>query len=167
MGKYYHPSSVSGMLRSLGWSTLEDRRREACLTLFYKIVKGEIVVSSEDIHLELADRQTRFSHKFKYKTLSTSTSNISNFVTHKTIKDWNSLPSSVVDADLSCCFKSRLACLRPQAIWATFTLIAPPLPLLPEKEVNRLTSENEIEICTCHLVLMLHMYCWMVSQRTV
>ena len=113
---YHRLSSVSSMLRSLGWSTLEDRRREARLTLFYKIVKGEIAVSSEDIYLELADRQTRSTHKFKYKTKSASTSNLSNFVTHNTIKDWNTLPASVVDADSSGYFKSRLARLRPQAI---------------------------------------------------
>ena len=116
IGDYHRLSSVSGMLRSLGWSTLEDRRREARLTLFYKIVKGEIAVSSEDIHLETADRRTRSTHKFKFKTKNASTSNLSNFVTHKTIKDWNSLPASVVDADSSDCFKSRLPRLRPQAI---------------------------------------------------
>ena len=116
IGDHHRLSSVSGMLQSLGWSTLEDRRREARLTLFYKIVKGEMAVSSEDIHLETADRRTRSTHKFKFKTKSASTSNLSNFVTHKTIKDWNSLPASVVDADSSDCFKSRLARLRPQAI---------------------------------------------------
>ena len=67
IGDCHRLSSVSGMLQSLGWSTLEDRRREARLTLFYKIIKGEIAVSSEDIHLELADRWTRSTHKFKYK----------------------------------------------------------------------------------------------------
>ena len=92
IGDYHRLSSVSGMLRSLGWSSLEDWRREARLTLFYKIMKGEIAVLSEDIHLELADQRTRSSHKFKYKTKSASNSNSSNFVTHKTIKDWNSLP---------------------------------------------------------------------------
>ena len=39
IGDYHRLSSVSGMLRSLGWSTLEDQRREARLTLFYKILK--------------------------------------------------------------------------------------------------------------------------------
>ena len=64
IGDYHHLSSVAGMQRSLGWSSLEDWRREARLTLFYKIVKGETVVSLEDIHLELADRRTRSFHKF-------------------------------------------------------------------------------------------------------
>ena len=68
IGDYHHLSSISGMLRSLGWSNVEDRRREARLTIFYKIVKGEIMGSLEDIHLELADCRTRSSHKFKYKT---------------------------------------------------------------------------------------------------
>ena len=94
IGDYHRLSSVSGMLRSLGWPTLEDRRREARLTLFYKIVKGEIAVSSEDIHLETADRRTRSTHKFKFKTKSATTSNLSNFVTHRTIKDWNPCTTS-------------------------------------------------------------------------
>ena len=58
------------------WSTLEDRGWEARLTLFYKIATGEIVVSWEDITFEFADRQTRSTHKFKYKTKGTSSSNL-------------------------------------------------------------------------------------------
>ena len=73
IGDYHRLSSVSGMLWSLGWSTLEDRRREARLTLFYKIVKGEIAVSLEDVHLELAGRRTRSTHKFRYKALPPAT----------------------------------------------------------------------------------------------
>ena len=73
IGDYHRLSSVSGMLWSLGWSTLEDLRREARLTLFYKIVKGEIAVSLEDVHLELAGRRTRSTHKFKYKALPPAT----------------------------------------------------------------------------------------------
>ena len=89
-GDYYSLSSV-------GWSTLEDFRREVDLTLFYKIVKGEIVVSSSNFHLELTDRRTRS-------------------IAHSpVIKDWNALAASVVDADLSGCFKARLVRRRPQA----------------------------------------------------
>ena len=98
VGNYYRLYSISGMMQSLGWSTLEDRRREVHLTLFHEIVTGEIAVS-DDIQLELADRQTRSTHKYKYKTKSASTSHLTNFVTHKTIKDWNALPASVVDTD--------------------------------------------------------------------
>ena len=93
IGDYHLLSRVSGMLQSLAWSNLEDRGKEAHLTLCHKLVKGEILVLSEDIHLKSADHQRRSSHKFRYKTKSASTSNLSNFVTHKTIKDWNSLPA--------------------------------------------------------------------------
>ena len=94
IGDYHLISRVSGMLPcSLAWSNLEDRGKEAHLTLCHKLVKGEILVLSEDINLKLADHQRRSSHKFRYKTKSASTSNLSNFVTHKTIKDWNSLPA--------------------------------------------------------------------------
>ena len=57
IGDYHRLSSVSGMLGSLGWSTLEDRRREARLTLFYKIVVGGhppgISRPSDDIHSQV------------------------------------------------------------------------------------------------------------------
>ena len=100
----------------------EDRRREARLTLFYKIVKVEIAVSSEDIHLETADRRTRSTHKFKFKTKSATTSNLSNFVTHGTIKDRNPQPASVVNADSSCVY-TRLGSRRHQCNWMRSRLL--------------------------------------------
>ena len=49
----YHPiSSVSSMLRSLGWSDLKDRRRNTRLALLFQIVNGDVAVSADDLHLE-------------------------------------------------------------------------------------------------------------------
>ena len=128
----------------LGWSTLEDRRREARLTLFYKIVKGEIAVSSEDIHLETADRQTRSTHKFKFKTKSASTSNLSNFVTHKTLRTGTHYTSFCGGCGLK-----RLLQVSPRTSEAAgylshMRLHYPPhrYTILPE-EVNQLSYEIE------------------------
>ena len=105
------------------WSTLEDQRRDAHRTLVYKIVKGEIVLSANDILRELADHQTRSAQKYEY----VSTRNLINFVTHKTIKDWNAIPASVEDTDSSGCVKSCHTRLKVPLHWsasASFTASA-------------------------------------------
>ena len=70
----YHPiSSVSSMLRSLGWSDLKDRRRDTWLALLFKIINGDVSVSADDLHLEPADQRTRWNHRHKYKHKGAST----------------------------------------------------------------------------------------------
>ena len=70
----YHPiSSVSSMLRSLGWSDLKDRRRDTWLALLFQIINGDVSVSADDLHLEPADRRTRWNHRHKYKHKGAST----------------------------------------------------------------------------------------------
>ena len=67
-GDYQRHSSVSSMMNNLGWSSLEDRRRDTRLALLYKIVNGDVAVSSEDIHLQLTDSRLKSHQK---KTLQT------------------------------------------------------------------------------------------------
>ena len=41
---YSRESSVSQMLKELGWQDLAERRKEARLALFYKIVNGLVAI---------------------------------------------------------------------------------------------------------------------------
>ena len=56
-------SSVTSMIKDLGWDSLEDRRRDIRLALFYKAVHGLTAVETEGI-LVPADPQTRGYHSF-------------------------------------------------------------------------------------------------------
>ena len=61
-------ASVSEMLHDLGWQSLDGRRQDQCLVLFYKIINGLASVETEDI-LTPADSRTRKNHSFKFKHL--------------------------------------------------------------------------------------------------
>ena len=63
--KYMYTDSVSEMLQSLGWPTLEARRKEQRLVLFYKIVNKIACIQTDSI-LAPADSQTRTNHSFKF-----------------------------------------------------------------------------------------------------
>ena len=56
------------MLHDLGWQSLDGRRQDQRLVLFYKIINGLASVETEDI-LTPADSHTRKNHSFKYKHL--------------------------------------------------------------------------------------------------
>ena len=61
-------ASVSEMLHNLGWQSLDSRRQDQRLVLFYKIINGLASVETEDI-LTPADSCTRKNHSFKFKQL--------------------------------------------------------------------------------------------------
>ena len=52
----------------LGWQSLDSRRQDQRLVLFYKIINGIASVETEDI-LTPADSRTRKNHSFKFKHL--------------------------------------------------------------------------------------------------
>ena len=51
-----------------GWQSLDGRRQDQRLLLFYKIINGLASVETEDI-LTPADSRTRKNHSFKFKHL--------------------------------------------------------------------------------------------------
>ena len=56
------------MLHNLGWQSLDGRRQDQRLVLFYKIINGLASVETEDI-LTPANSRTRKNHSFKFKHL--------------------------------------------------------------------------------------------------
>ena len=65
------------MLHDLGWQSLEGRRQDQRLGLFYKIINGFASVETEDI-LTPADSRTttRKNHSFKFKHLQANCAHI-------------------------------------------------------------------------------------------
>lgn len=114
-GDYRSRASVSDMLTKLGWRNLEDRRRDLRLALLYKVVHSHVAVTAESLDLIKADSRTRANHPHKLKLPRARTRNLSNFITYKSISDWNSLPAHVVAAATTDTFKARLAGLSSGA----------------------------------------------------
>ena len=118
-------SSVTSMIRDLGWQELASRRRDIRLALFYKVVHHLVAVPTEDILVE-ADSRTRASHRFKYRTIRTNCDPYKNSFFPRTIADWNSLPSDTVEAPSVDSFKNKLLPATQQAPSAASLGLAQP-----------------------------------------
>ena len=88
--RYSRYSSVSDMLDVLGWTPLSQRRQEARLILFYKIINGLAQVPFEGVLVE-AYKGTRRKHNMKFRQIGHTTSQYEQSFFPKTISTWNGL----------------------------------------------------------------------------
>ena len=109
---YSRYSSVTTMLQDLGWTSLQDRRRDYRLALFYKVAHELIAVPAGELDLVSPARPTRANHKYKYRELGFNTTELKHFVIHRTISEWNKLPAHAVEAESLASFKAQLARLE-------------------------------------------------------
>ena len=90
LNKHYYYSSVSDMLDVLGWTPLSQRRQEARLILFYKIINGLAQAPFEGVHVE-AYKGTRRKHNMKFRQIGHTTSQYGQSFFPITICAWNRL----------------------------------------------------------------------------
>ena len=88
--RYSRYTSVSDMLDVLGWTPLSQRRQEARLILFYKIINGLAQVPFEGVLVE-AYKGTRRKHNMKFRQIGHTTSQYGQSFFPKTISAWNGL----------------------------------------------------------------------------
>ena len=72
----------------MGWTPLSQRRQEARLILFYKIINGLAQVSFEGVLVEVY-KGTRRKHNMKFKQIGRTTSQYGQSFSPKTISAWN------------------------------------------------------------------------------
>ena len=113
-GDHRTTSIVTTMLSTLGWNQLEKRQRDVRLALLFKVVHGQVEVTTDDLYLTKADSRTRANHPYKYHVKGADTKELQNCFTHRTISDWNNLPASIVAADSTDAFKVCLARHTPK-----------------------------------------------------
>ena len=82
--RYSRYSSVSDMLDVLGWMPLSQRRQEARLILFYKIINGLAHLPFEGVLVE-AYKGTRRKHNMKFRQIVHTTSQYGQSFFPKTI----------------------------------------------------------------------------------
>ena len=104
---YGRLSSVSSMLKELGWSTLAERRRIARLTTFFKAHEGYLSIPVRDL-LHPVTRLTRRSHNKSYIEISTNKDSFKYSFLPRTLTDWNSLPGNLVNTQDPKSFKAKL-----------------------------------------------------------
>ena len=107
MRDYSTYSSVTDMMTALEWDSLASRRQDLRLILMYQIVHKKVAIPSDSL-LTRTDNRTRSSHGYSYKHLPAKTDSYKNSYFPRTIREWNSLDSYIVDSDTTDIFKDRI-----------------------------------------------------------
>ena len=94
-GNYERLASVSDMIATLGWRSLEQRWADAGLCLFYKIIHGLVAVTLPD-YIEPNTRISWYCHFMTFRQLQTPTEYYKHSFFPLAVVQWNALPKSVV-----------------------------------------------------------------------
>jgi hypothetical protein len=99
------------MLGKLGWRTLEQRRADVRLCLFYKIINGLVAVPIPD-YIHPNTRASRHCHPASFMQIHTGADYYKYSFFPCTIVQWNALPSdAVLTGDLDT-FKSTVSTIN-------------------------------------------------------
>ena len=97
---------VTAMVNSLGWETLQDRRKMQCLTMLFKIKHNLVEIPEVESIVWSNDSRTRGSQRLFVPFTCVTVYKMSFFPS--TIQDWNKLPSSITDMQDFEAFKTAL-----------------------------------------------------------
>lgn len=104
-------SSVNQMLEHLEWKSLEQRRKDARLTMMYKITNEKVAIPKEG-RLIPPKRLSRNMHDKSFQIPSAASDYRKYSFFPRTIRDWNALPPGVVTAPSVEAFKASLTKLN-------------------------------------------------------
>ncbi|KAK3094409.1 hypothetical protein FSP39_001345 [Pinctada imbricata] len=106
MGKYRNRSSVGEMIQHLGWKSLKSRRKEARLSMMYKIVNNKVAIDPDEYFVKPSRRSRHMHHHaFAVPSATKDSREWSYFL--NTIRDWNSLPPDIAASKSLEIFKSQ------------------------------------------------------------
>ena len=103
----YHPGSMTSILHSLHWPTLETRRTVNRLIVFHKIIYHQVATEIPQ-HYLVNNRKTRHSHSVNIMQPQCNTKAYEFSFYPRTIRDWNKLPRDTVTDTDSDTFKGNL-----------------------------------------------------------
>lgn len=106
--RHRNASSVSDMLSSLHWRSLQERRRDARLCMMYKVDRRLVAIDKDKRLLPPKKRNTRHSHPRAYQVPSCKTERRKMSFFPRTVRDWNALPPATVEAESLDAFKAMV-----------------------------------------------------------
>ena len=109
MNNYCRESSVTELIETLGWDSLQLRRKQARLSLRYKLSNILMDINLENLLSRNHELRTRRSHVFKYKVPMAKIDTFKFSFFPRTIAEWNTLPSDVVNSSSLNTFKSKIS----------------------------------------------------------
>ena len=95
------------MIEQLEWKPLKNRRKQARLTMMYKLTFGLVNIQCEN-KLVPNQRHSRNNNSLSYQVRSCRTSVRKESYYPRTIREWNTLPTSTVSAESLEVFKAQL-----------------------------------------------------------
>ena len=101
------PGTVTNLLNELNWIPLKERRTISRLTLFHKAIHGDGGLAFPD-YVTKRRRHLRNSSQNKFIELLPNTETYKNSYFCRTVKDWNALPSKIVNIKSADRFKKVL-----------------------------------------------------------
>ena len=105
MSQYNRTDSVTNMLHTLQWETLEQRRAKSKLIMGYRIVNSLVCIPDNQL-IPISDKTRGHSHRFRQIATRTNYHKHSFFPSF--IPLWNSLPNSTVESRTVSAFRSRI-----------------------------------------------------------
>jgi hypothetical protein len=99
-------SSVTEMIHSLDWPTLQERCLKNRLHIFYKIINNKIAVPYDNILIPSQSR-TRFTHSNTIRQIQCNKDSLKFSFFCRTIKDWNKLPEHFTNSTSPEIFRER------------------------------------------------------------
>ena len=100
-------SSVSGMIKELGWESLQQRRARADMVNFYKVQHGLIAVQHPHILQRIQRPKLETTNNFQKPFCSTYSYKFSFFP--RSMRMWNKLDSSISSLDSLTSFKAAIS----------------------------------------------------------
>ena len=108
--RFRNTSSVSDMLEDLGWLSLKLRRRNARLTLMYKILKGDVCIHCPGLKMAVErPRRGSVAHSRQLNRSTCQKEYRLNAFLPRTIRQWNALPQHVVSATCADTFRQKVS----------------------------------------------------------
>jgi hypothetical protein len=95
--RHHNTSSVTEMIHSLDWPTLQERRLKTRLHIFYKIINNKIAVPYDNILIHSQSR-TRSTHSNTIRQIQCNKDSFKFSFFCRTIKDWNKLPEHITNS---------------------------------------------------------------------
>ena len=94
-GNYQRDASVTRMRQDLELPLLEERRRQARLTMFFKAINHQIAVPIPD-YIQPRIRTTR-QQQNRFMRLSSSSDSYRQSFFPRTLRDWDALPTNIIE----------------------------------------------------------------------
>lgn len=108
LNRHHNTSSVTEMLGSLGWKSLQHRRYDTRVSMLFKMVSGVVAVNPYQ-YAQPVTRVTRNTHAFSFVPLQARTVAYHQSFFPRTIVQWNALPPLFVEATNIDSFRLHLA----------------------------------------------------------